>query len=172
MCNTDKIEKYVSAMSHLLEKTTLDKVRINDVCDICGTDRQNFYHYFKDKYDLALWIHKLDFMEMYEKCETYSERFIFMFERVWDKRKIYSKLLNDQSQNSVFLYVLNHRNELLSSVFDDYKENASCEKNDLKMLFYFHGSIEMLISWLNGEFEMSTVDMARMLHNLQPKKDI
>lgn len=44
------------ALLHLLNQRTLDRIRVSDITDYCGLNRQTFYYHFQDIYDLLHWI--------------------------------------------------------------------------------------------------------------------
>ncbi len=45
-----------ASLKKLLEKKTLDKITVKNITDGCGVNRQTFYYYFHDVYDLVEWI--------------------------------------------------------------------------------------------------------------------
>ena len=44
------------ALKQLMEKKTLKKITVGDICTLSGMSRKGFYYHFHDKYDLANWI--------------------------------------------------------------------------------------------------------------------
>ena len=49
--------KYALAQSlkKLLSTRKLDKITVKDIAEDCGVNRQTFYYYFRDIYDLLEW---------------------------------------------------------------------------------------------------------------------
>ena len=43
-------------MKSLMEKKSLDKIRVTEICREAQIERQTFYYHFRDKYDLVAWI--------------------------------------------------------------------------------------------------------------------
>ena len=53
--NTKQI--LADALDRLLEKKPLEKIRINDLTEACGVNRQTFYYHFHDIYELVEWMY-------------------------------------------------------------------------------------------------------------------
>ena len=45
------------ALYRILEKKPLDRIRISDLTQECGVNRQTFYYHFHDIYELVEWIY-------------------------------------------------------------------------------------------------------------------
>ena len=45
------------ALYRTLEKKPLDRIRISDLTQECGVNRQTFYYHFHDIYELVEWIY-------------------------------------------------------------------------------------------------------------------
>lgn len=171
MKSTIKIKKYVSGLITLLEDNTLDKIRVKDICEICGTDRQNFYYYFNDKYELASWIFRLDHMESLQKFnDRYCvEQFACLLEKFWEKRKIYVALLSDDSQNSLMAYLTDERDNVYNKLFKEVGEiDITGGDYEQTIAFTFNGAVQSIKSWLNGEFDMSPEKHAKLLYDMLP----
>ena len=171
MRSISKIKKYVSGLITLLEYSSLYNIRVKDICEICCTDRQNFYYYFNDKYELASWVLRLDYMESLQKFnDRYSpEQLAYLLEKMWAKRKLYIDLLSDNSQNSLMEYLKEERNKLYSTLFRDYYGiSVNDDEYDLVIAFAFNGAIQSIKSWLKGEFVMTPKKHADMIFDMIP----
>lgn len=98
---------FADALLTLLENKDLSKVRVLELCKLCGTDRQTFYYHFKDKYDLVAWIYERDLQETFlENPHTPSkEQIEFLLRRLEKRQFFYSKAFQDMTQNSLFHYM-------------------------------------------------------------------
>ena len=43
------------SLKRQLSTRTLDKITVKDIVEDCGVNRQTFYYYFRDIYDLLEW---------------------------------------------------------------------------------------------------------------------
>lgn len=169
MASTEKIAEYAAALSVLLQTMPLAQVRVKDICAQCGTDRQNFYYYFKDKYDLAAWIYKLDRTEaLANYSNTYStELLIDAIERMRSKQDIYINLLNDTSQNSLFSYMLAVEHETLLQLRADQNETAPMRDEELcAAAFDYAGIFQAVVAWVRGEYALSAPEFAENIFSM------
>ena len=44
---------FATELERMLTEMPLSKVRVKDLCERCGAQRQAFYYHFQDKYDLV-----------------------------------------------------------------------------------------------------------------------
>ena len=48
---------FASSLKKMLAKRPLEKIRVIDITEDCGVNRQTFYYHFKDIYDLLEWVY-------------------------------------------------------------------------------------------------------------------
>lgn len=61
------------SLFRLLEKKPLDKIRISDLTDDCGVNRQTFYYHFHDIYELVEWIYVTEAQRAMGPHHTYDD---------------------------------------------------------------------------------------------------
>lgn len=98
---------FADALLQTIENKELSKVRVLELCRICGTDRQTFYYHFRDKYDLVAWIYESDLQETFlaDHNTPSREQIEFLLNRLQKKQAFYSKAFQDMTQNSLFAYM-------------------------------------------------------------------
>lgn len=85
----------------LLQKHKFSEITVCMLCEKCNLNRKFFYKYFRDKYDLANFIFKKDFLDEYaNQNPTFSEIFEPMIFYFYENQKLYKKLLEKVEQNS------------------------------------------------------------------------
>lgn len=172
MASIEKIAEYTAALSELLKTTTLKEVRIKDICEQCGTDRQNFYYYFKDKYDLAAWIYKLDHAEtMGNKADPFSvEQVAELLERLRSKADVYIKLFDDTSQNSLFSFMLAAEYEIYFQLKKQQKEPLPlCDEEACALSFDLAAFFQAIVAWVRGEYAVSPHEFAEYCYLMASK---
>ncbi len=117
-----KSTKDILAESFLeLAKTKrIDKIRISDITDNCGMSQPTFYHYFKDKYDLMVWLHVRSSSEImakvgkngYEWKDTLTEGAKSYYE---NRDFVLNALKHTSGQDSFVEYVRRINIELLTN---------------------------------------------------------
>ena len=168
MRSISKIKKYTAAISDLLNSKPLDKVRISEICEMCGTDRQNFYYYFHDKYDLASWIFRLDFIDATKEKKSYEEdQRIAILEKVRSNKKIYLKLLKDNSQNSLRSYLWENVEKIVEHIKKEHPEiGRFANEEKCGLLLNFNEWMESMVLWLDGKYDVSMQELAH-IHTIE-----
>jgi AcrR family transcriptional regulator len=98
---------FADALENMMEQMPLSKVRVADLCARCGVERRVFYYHFKDKYDLVAWMFERDYSQAEEAGEPYSvELYAQAHHRLWGRRSFYRRAFSEDSQNSIYRYLL------------------------------------------------------------------
>lgn len=90
------------SLRNLMRKKPLDKIKIHEIVDACGVNRQTFYYHFQDIYALVEWMYQHDAMELIEnnKCEGSLENCV--------EGDIWNGVIE-----AMFSYIEDHRSEIL-----------------------------------------------------------
>ncbi len=167
------------SLRNLMQKKPLDKIKIHEIVDACGVNRQTFYYHFQDIYALVEWMYQHDAVEIIEQN---NEDFLnggIGTEDEWDK-----------VVNALFVYIEEHRNEILSIissramvyfsnfVYEDLKSSirrvVDIKAKEIEVdefcknfisNFYAIALGGMVQSWLetNGTARMSSQELIHML---------
>lgn len=93
------------SLRNLMQKKPLDKIKIHEIVDACGVNRQTFYYHFQDIYALVEWMYQHDAVELIEKNNKAFLNGEIGTEDDWDS-----------VINALFEYIELHRNEILSVI--------------------------------------------------------
>lgn len=93
------------SLRNLMQKKPLDKIKIHEIVDACGVNRQTFYYHFQDIYALVEWMYQHDVVELIEKNNKALLNGEIGIEDDWDS-----------VINALFEYIELHRNEILSVI--------------------------------------------------------
>lgn len=154
---------FAAELEAMLKEMPLSKVRVNELCDRCGAQRQAFYYHFRDKYDLVAWIFEQDFRAGAEDagCAGYREQTAAALARMWKRRDFYRTAFADKSQNSIERHIQEFDVEMSTSVVlrhSGAKELSAQRLFDIKSHSY--GSIGCTIEWLRGELDTTPEKLA------------
>ncbi len=90
------------SLRDLMKKKTLDKIKIHEIVDACGVNRQTFYYHFQDIYALIEWMYQNDAKQLIEKSSSSFISEDIEIEDVWNGVIV-----------DLFGYIEDHRNEIL-----------------------------------------------------------
>lgn len=58
------------SLRKLMKKKSLDKIKIREIVEDCGVNRQTFYYHFQDIYALVEWIYTYDGMQIFNEYKN------------------------------------------------------------------------------------------------------
>jgi len=144
---------FADALLTLLENKDLSKVRVLELCKLCGTDRQTFYYHFQDKYDLVAWIYERDLQETFlENPHTPSkEQIEFLLRRLEKRQFFYSKAFQDMTQNSLFHYMHTANCRITQSVAVERAGGRELTEKELfSIKFVSYAWVCSIAEWINN----------------------
>ena len=164
-------ELFASGLERMMETMPLSKVRVDELCTICGTGRQTFYYHFHDKYDLVAWIFERDYR--LAQLTVGNDDFVLVvsdaLRRMWEKREFYRKAFADKSQNSISEYIQDFDVRLMTQTVCDYlgiDTLSGWQVFAIKHLSY--GSIGCTLEWLQGLLIASPEELAQWEFDSMP----
>lgn len=168
------------SLRNLMRKKPLDKIKIHEIVDACGVNRQTFYYHFQDIYALVEWMYQHDAVELIER----NNKAILQGEL--GTRDDWDSIIE-----ALFKYIEEHRNEILSVinsramvyfsnfVYEGLKSSirriVDLQSKNLDVDEYYKNFISnfyaialggMVQSWLetNGTARMSSQELIHMLN--------
>lgn len=165
------------SFKEILLRTPVEKVRVTDICKRADVTTQVFYYHFKDKYDLASWIFIEDFSssfgdEKYRAPITPDQHIDMMtqqFERMWEKRDLYRRMLSDKSQNSLQRSIHDFDIEISTTAMKAYLGYPTLSQELRYAASYTsHACLGMTIDWLTGRFEATPRELAQLQFDFMP----
>lgn len=136
------------AMKELMSEYPMEKIKIGDIVERCGLNRQSFYYHFKDKYDLVNWIFYTEFFPNIQ--HSLGEPDWVLIEKICDyfykNRVFYCNALQVTGQNSFSGYF----NEVMHPLILSYiKEIFKDDSNQEFYANFFADAIRVSIArWL------------------------
>lgn len=98
---------FAATIKEMLKTCTLHEVRVKDLCQMCGAERQTFYYHFKDKYDLIAWIYLKDWETSIQQAEGYfcEKQLENLLSIIKKNLSFYKRAFEDTTQNALMFYV-------------------------------------------------------------------
>ena len=101
---------FASSLKKMLAKKPLEKIRIIDITEYCGVNRQTFYYHFKDIYDLLEWVYTNEATKaLGEKktYETWQQGFKQIFQYIVNNKEFVLTTFNSVSREYLERYLYN-----------------------------------------------------------------
>lgn len=152
---------FADSLKSILEKKSIDKITIKELCDECSFSRRTFYRHFRDMYDLVEWIYKHDINDKINSQKDFT---------CWKKCLLH--LFNYFYINKDMTYIIikftdlhNFENFLYESAYKFIKDIVEQEgkryfikKPDVEFLinYYTLSFVSMLIQWMKNGMKDDT----------------
>lgn len=152
-----------SAMKELMAQCPMDKIKIGDIVERCGINRQSFYYHFKDKYDLVNWIF---YTEFFEGVQNSFDKPIWglmetMCDFFYENRSFYTNALQVRGQNSFSEYFTEVLHPILLS---QNKEIFKDEQDSEFIATFYADAIRVAITrWLLEGAKVPPAEFVRLM---------
>ena len=143
---------FADAILEIIKNKELSKIRVTELCDYCGADRQTFYYHFKDKYDLVAWVYQNDLNYSLQQYDNFfsKEQTLLLLNRIKEKQFFYQKAFADANQNSLFSYMQIANSTITEQIFKEHFErNALTEAELFKIKYNSYAWVGCLSEWVS-----------------------
>ena len=159
----------MEAFIKLLGEHPLDKITVKDIVEECGVNRNTFYYYFQDIYDLLDQLFQTELnrvLDEHRDFSTWHEAFLesvqFVFENKTAVRHLYTSLNREQLER--YLYGVVDR--VMLNFVQKKAEGLSPTTEDLQFVvdFYKYAIVGMILEWICLEMKS---DFAELISRLE-----
>ena len=162
---------FASSLKKMLAKKPLEKIRIIDITEYCGVNRQTFYYHFKDIYDLLEWVYTNEAMKALEGKKTYDtwqQGFSKIFNYILENKEFVLNTYNSVSREYLERYLYNETYLLLIGVVDEKSKGISVRDKDKSFIadFYKYAFVGLVIDWIRKGMREDPNDIIQRLNIL------
>ncbi len=142
------------AFIELISERPLDKITVKDVVNKCGVNRNTFYYYYRDIYELVEDVFETETQRILGEAsvfESWQDAFIKATDFAYKNRHgiyhIYKSISREQLENYLNKVTLNN---MLAFTKNSAKDiDASEEDIYMLSMFYTHALVGIVLQWLN-----------------------
>lgn len=142
---------FAQTLRQLLRSKRLHQVKITELCQACGAERQTFYYHFRDKYDLAAWIYEQTFQQILHGSDGVFrlEEMEKLLLALREDRMFYKKLFEDHSQNALLQYIqqvnISYTRQIL---LQEMGGEELSDETEFAMRFFSHAWMGCIRDWI------------------------
>lgn len=130
----------VDALKDLTRSVPFSKITVSDIADRAGVSRKSFYYHFKDKYDLAAQMFRMEFLVPCGSIRSTRSWFEKLCGYLYEQRSLYRNVLDYDGQNSFGEYLGSCvRDRLLQDIGHDEEGRVAAALLTDAMLAMVHG---------------------------------
>lgn len=160
----------INSFKDLLNKQSIDKITVKEICKQCDVNRQTFYYYFMDIMDIFKFI---VFEELSAKIaqnrtfETWEGGFLTTMDYLKENSKIILHVYHSSYWPEANMYFTNFTNKLLDDVVTECALKMEVKLSDKDEVFivnfYRHVFNGVMIDWVSDGMEIEPQIILRQL---------
>ena len=123
-----------SVFIELLNERPLNKITVKDIALACGINRNTFYYYYSDMYELL------------------SESFVLATRFALGNKKVIYHVYNSMQREELFNYIYNVSGNMMERYVKKLSHGINASEYDMKLIatFYQCALTEMVIQWISS----------------------
>ena len=130
------------SLLELLKTKSIDKVTVKDICDECEINRNTFYYYYKDIYDVLNSIFMQEIEENLRdvaKDGSFYEKYSEAASLLAQYKDVVIHVYNSKNRDIITNYLEKMTAEVLKSYIARKSEGQNISEKDLEFMSYFYG---------------------------------
>ncbi|HIX70910.1 MULTISPECIES: TetR/AcrR family transcriptional regulator [Enterococcus] len=137
----------------LLNETPLSQITVKEIAATCQINRNTFYYYYSDVYELLAEIFQTEIeqvIEEYNDTLSWEESFYVATKFALDNKKAIYHIYNSMRQEEVINYVYNVAGNVMTRYVKRVSANIPAKELDQLLIarFYQAALTEMLLRWI------------------------
>ena len=163
----------INSFKQLINKKSIDKITVKEICEHCDLNRQTFYNHFTDIMDVFKFIFFEELsIEIAQNItfETWGGGFLATMNYLKENSKMILHIYNSSYWLEFNTYFTNFSNRLLGDVVEEcaFKMKVKLKDNDEKFIvnFYRHVFNGLIIDWISEGMEDKPEIILKKLLNM------
>ena len=168
-------ELLAESFLELAEKKRIDRITISQITANCGLSQPTFYHHFKDKYDLIVWVYVRDVQQIMDRIDgdgaPWHDSLLTGAQYFAAKRDYVINALRHTSGHDSFLRHVQEVN--IGLLVREVRRKLMTERiPDLIMgqiKVYVYGTVQLMVEWLQSDMPVPAEEMAEICEKSLPE---
>ncbi len=136
----------------LLRAKPFDKITIRDIVETCGINRNTFYYYYSDIYDLLEEVFKneiTDLMTVHGSSASWIKGFIKVADAAYSNKKIINNICSSRSYDYLESYMFKACSFVIIELVNNVAEGMDVPADDIDFIasFYQHAFFGVISEW-------------------------
>lgn len=155
----------------LLNEKPFDKITVREITETCGINRNTFYYYFQDVYDLlesVLDSASKEALSRNIEYDSWEEGFIKSTEFARENRRAIYHIYKSAKREKLDKYLNDIAERVMTEAIKKQTEGLEVCENDVRLVvtFYKHALVGCVTEWLDEGMKGTPVEDIRRLGEL------
>ena len=158
-----------NSLRKLMKKKSLDKIKIREIVEDCGVNRQTFYYHFQDIYALVEWIYTYDGMQIFNEYTAQEDWMLVirkMFAYLEEHHDEIKCVVNSKAEKFFYSFVREKIGLCSQLVIEKISMGMTVDNYYKKFIadFYTYAVCDVVENWLRNRHatRMSSDELIRL----------
>lgn len=153
----------VETFLELLKEHSLDKITVKDIVEKCGINRNTFYYYYRDIYDLIDDVFDIETKKVLEdekQYESWYEELLRVVLFVVENRPAILHIYDSKSRDVLEKYLFAICDKLIRNYVEQQVQGmeVSDKEKEFVITFYGYSLVGMTLNWIKGNSQSDSAD--------------
>lgn len=146
----------ISTFFDLISKRSLDKITVKDIVDQCEINRNTFYYYYKDIYDLIEDIFQTEIQKVIQNKDT-EDSFLAALKQglqlIIEYKDVITNMYFSKSREIIIKYLIASADTFVSKFTREYAKDMQIEERDILLVIEWYKAAlsEVMLRWIQDE---------------------
>ena len=147
-----------NALKDLLSRKPLEKITVSDISSACGVNRQTFYYYFHDVYDLIDWIYNSEGKQLFSgrsDLETWQDGLLGVFDTLRKNQVFVTRTFRSRAKDDLVTILQDGAYRLIINILNSLKEQFGTSEDDIRFIadFYKYAFAGTVLDWIANDMQ-------------------
>ena len=144
-----------SVFIELLNERPLNKITVKDIALACGINRNTFYYYYSDMYELLSELFQTELQNVideYNDTMSWEESFVLATRFALGNKKVIYHVYNSMQREELVNYIYNVSGNMMERYVKKLSHGINASEYDMKLIptFYICALTEMVNQWISS----------------------
>lgn len=149
----------------LLEKKPFDRITVKDIVEECDINRNTFYYYYSDIYDLLeeVFMKELnELVEAHKEGKSWATAFIKIAYVAYDHKKIINNICASRSYEYLENYMYKVCNNIMIDIVQFMARGMDISEEDIEFIasFYEYAYVGIISEWFRTGMREEPLELA------------
>lgn len=159
------------SLKKLLEERPLEKISIKDITSDCDVNRQTFYYYYKDVYDLIEWIFVTEgtkFLGDYSVYDSWQEGFLRIFNYLYNNKRLVVSAFHSLGREHLERFLHEEVYKLLRNLIKELTKEKYIREHNKEYIanFYKFAFVGIIFQWIRTDMKDEPIIIVRDVSRL------
>lgn len=158
----------VASTKELVCEKGFEKISVIEIATRCSINRNTFYYYFKDKYEVIEFIFNTELQPIlspFEEKKNLAKSVSALCNHLKEEKLFYTHMLDCIGLGSLRQLLVSYYKEYLISAAEEHcrRLKISEDSRDFIARFYAHGTVGMICDWAEGGMKKDAESVTRII---------